>query len=166
MVNGEILGALRSSLLRGESLKKAMMTLYNAGYKREEISEAAKAINENHLPSPLASSATQSAKQGNSKEQSLTKERSTSPKELSPPSKPLKKSQKSQVSTYPSKPLKKALKPQSSSQVPSPVRPQMIPNSVKPPVKPQGAIQEVSTYEQSIKPKGKGVMIIVNKDLY
>ncbi len=46
MVNELILGALNSALARGESLKKAMMTVYNAGYKKEEISEAAKSINE------------------------------------------------------------------------------------------------------------------------
>ncbi len=46
MVNEEILGALRSALARKESLKKAMMTLYNAGYKKEEISEAARLVNE------------------------------------------------------------------------------------------------------------------------
>ena len=46
MVNEELLGALKSSLARGESLKKAMMSLYNAGYKKEEISEAAKSVNQ------------------------------------------------------------------------------------------------------------------------
>jgi len=46
MVNEEILGALNSALARGESLKKAMMTLYNAGYKKEEISEAARSVQE------------------------------------------------------------------------------------------------------------------------
>ena len=44
MVNEEILGALNSALARGESLKKAMMTLFNAGYKKEEISEAARSV--------------------------------------------------------------------------------------------------------------------------
>ena len=46
MVNETILGALNSALERGESLKKAMMTVYNAGYGRDEISEAAKIVNE------------------------------------------------------------------------------------------------------------------------
>ena len=49
MTNEAIFGALKSALARGESLKKAMMTLYNAGYKREEISEAAHLINEGIL---------------------------------------------------------------------------------------------------------------------
>jgi len=37
----DILGALQSALIRGETLKRAMMTLYNAGYKKNEIEEAA-----------------------------------------------------------------------------------------------------------------------------
>jgi hypothetical protein len=37
MVNQEILGGLISALERGESLKKAMMSMYSAGYKKEEI---------------------------------------------------------------------------------------------------------------------------------
>lgn len=44
-MNEEILGALKSALTRGESLKRAMMTLYNAGYSKEEISEAARSVN-------------------------------------------------------------------------------------------------------------------------
>lgn len=44
MVNEEILGGLKLALSKGESLKKAMMTFFNAGYKREEIEEAAKAL--------------------------------------------------------------------------------------------------------------------------
>jgi FtsZ-interacting cell division protein ZipA len=41
MVNQEILGGLINALERGESLKKSMMSFYNAGYKKEEIEEAA-----------------------------------------------------------------------------------------------------------------------------
>jgi hypothetical protein len=40
----EILGGLKSALERGESLQKAMMTFFNAGYKREEIEEAARSL--------------------------------------------------------------------------------------------------------------------------
>lgn len=41
MVNQEILGGLKIALERGYSLEKAMLTLFNSGYKREEIEEAA-----------------------------------------------------------------------------------------------------------------------------
>ncbi len=44
MVNEEILGGLKLALSKGESLKQAMMSFYNAGYKKEEIEEAAKAL--------------------------------------------------------------------------------------------------------------------------
>ncbi len=44
MVNKEILGGLKSALERGQSLKQAMMSLYNAGYIKQEIEEAARAL--------------------------------------------------------------------------------------------------------------------------
>ncbi|MEK6845033.1 MAG: hypothetical protein AABX44_02135 [Nanoarchaeota archaeon] len=44
MPNQEILGGLRHALNRGESLEKAMISFYNAGYKKEEIEEAARFI--------------------------------------------------------------------------------------------------------------------------
>ncbi len=44
MVNEEIIGGLISALSRGESLQKAMMTFYNAGYQKEEIEGSAKEV--------------------------------------------------------------------------------------------------------------------------
>ncbi len=44
MINQEILSGLRLALERGHSIKDAMMSFYNAGYNREEIEEAAKAL--------------------------------------------------------------------------------------------------------------------------
>lgn len=41
--NQEILGGIRSAILRGETLRDAMMTFYSAGYKKEEIEDAARA---------------------------------------------------------------------------------------------------------------------------
>jgi outer membrane biosynthesis protein TonB len=46
MVNDDIVGGLRSAINRGESLRRAMMTFYNAGYKKEDIEEAAKFFSE------------------------------------------------------------------------------------------------------------------------
>ena len=40
----DILGGLKSALIRGETLKRAMMTLYNSGYKKNDIEEAAAAL--------------------------------------------------------------------------------------------------------------------------
>lgn len=44
MVNEEILGGLKLVLSKGGSLKQAMMSFYNAGYKKEDIEEAARAL--------------------------------------------------------------------------------------------------------------------------
>ena len=45
-MNEEILGGLKAALARGESLKKAMMSFYSAGYKKEDIEAAARALYE------------------------------------------------------------------------------------------------------------------------
>jgi hypothetical protein len=44
MANEEIIGGIISALSRGEPLEKAMMTFYNAGYKKEEIEGSAKVV--------------------------------------------------------------------------------------------------------------------------
>lgn len=41
MVNEELVGGLKNALERGASLKRAMMTFFNAGYDKTEIEEAA-----------------------------------------------------------------------------------------------------------------------------
>jgi len=52
-MNEEIVGGLKSAIDRGESLKKAMMTFYNAGYKKEQIEEAAQFLSQNPTASPV-----------------------------------------------------------------------------------------------------------------
>ena len=44
MVNNDILGGLKSALTRGYTLEEAMLSFFNAGYKREEIEEAARTL--------------------------------------------------------------------------------------------------------------------------
>ncbi len=44
MVREDILGGLRNALSRGESLNQAMRSFLNAGYNKEEIEEAARAL--------------------------------------------------------------------------------------------------------------------------
>ncbi len=44
MVNKDILGGLKSALTRGYSLEEAMLSFFNAGYKRNEIEEAAQSL--------------------------------------------------------------------------------------------------------------------------
>ncbi|MFA5071723.1 MAG: hypothetical protein WC511_05185 [Candidatus Pacearchaeota archaeon] len=41
MVNEEIVGGIKNALERGDSLRNAMMSFFNAGYDRKEIEEAA-----------------------------------------------------------------------------------------------------------------------------
>ena len=53
MFREDILSGLKSAVSKGETLKQAMMSFYNAGYKKEEIEEAAKSIqNPNLVPQP------------------------------------------------------------------------------------------------------------------
>ena len=49
MVREDILEGLKSAVERGESLMQAMISFYNAGYKREDIQEAAQAMQEQTL---------------------------------------------------------------------------------------------------------------------
>jgi len=51
MLNDDIVGGLKSALERGATLKQAMMSLFNSGYKREEIEEAARSLNVPAFPS-------------------------------------------------------------------------------------------------------------------
>ena len=44
MVNKDILAGLRSAIVRGYSLDEAMISFFNAGYKKEEIEESARAL--------------------------------------------------------------------------------------------------------------------------
>ena len=44
MVNQEIVEGLRLALSRGYTLERAMMSFYNAGYKKEDIEEAAREL--------------------------------------------------------------------------------------------------------------------------
>jgi len=44
MVREDILGGLKSALLRGYTLKDAMISFYNAGYVKEDIEEAARKL--------------------------------------------------------------------------------------------------------------------------
>jgi hypothetical protein len=44
MINAEIYEGIRLGMLKGQSLKQAMMSFYNAGYPKNEIEEAARAL--------------------------------------------------------------------------------------------------------------------------
>lgn len=59
MINDDLVAGLKLSLEKGESLKKAMNTFLNAGYKKEDIEDSANALertkSEVQLPSPVIS---------------------------------------------------------------------------------------------------------------
>ncbi len=166
MVNEAILGALKSALVRGESLKKAMMTVYNAGYKREEISEAARLINEGS-----SSQQVQPIQQVNAKQpqQVATTQMLASSKK---PSSKEKKSKKSTKQTPPEMPQQ----PQTLQQVQlSTQQPQVAPQQVQQPVQQlpvtqqqvqqsptgQNIVQKVSGYGQPPTKKSKTTIIIL-----
>jgi|SRR3989344_998479 len=54
MVNSEILSGLKYAISKGESLEKAMLSFYNAGYRKEEIEEAARIFQQEESPAPIA----------------------------------------------------------------------------------------------------------------
>ena len=56
MVREDIFAGLKSAVERGESLKQAMISFFNAGYSRGEIQEAAKALQEEQLTKGIAQS--------------------------------------------------------------------------------------------------------------
>ena len=53
MANQEIVEGLRLALSRGSTLQQAMISFHNAGYKKDEIEEAARALYE-HPSHPLS----------------------------------------------------------------------------------------------------------------
>jgi len=53
MVVNEILGGLKLALARGETIKQAMMSFYNAGYKKQDIESAAKLLHNQQNPQQL-----------------------------------------------------------------------------------------------------------------
>lgn len=54
MVRNDILGGLKVAIARGSSLQDAMQSFYNAGYKKEEIEEAAKNLQNKPAPQTVS----------------------------------------------------------------------------------------------------------------
>jgi hypothetical protein len=50
MVKEEIVAGLKYAVAKGDSLPKAMMSFYNAGYSKQDIEEAARALQIPQLP--------------------------------------------------------------------------------------------------------------------
>ncbi|MBA7683891.1 hypothetical protein ES703_92277 [subsurface metagenome] len=149
MVNEEILGGLKLALSKGESLKQAMMSFYNAGYKKEEIEEAARASQGQKIEKePI-----QPVQQAKLKKQK--------PVQKIPQPKPSKTIQR--VSSYEQEPyspkirkgLRGAIKELEKIDVSLKVKPKVITKKlIKTP-------QKVSTYEEKPKPKGKLITLLL-----
>ena len=53
MVRDDILGGLKLAVSKGESLKQAMMSFYNASYKKEDIEAAARSLSQTKSPKQI-----------------------------------------------------------------------------------------------------------------
>lgn len=53
MVREDILEGLKIAVLKGESLQQAMQSFFNAGYKKEEIEEAARQLQSQSVQQPI-----------------------------------------------------------------------------------------------------------------
>lgn len=49
MVKEELVEGLKTAMIRGDSLQKAMFSFYNSGYKKAEIEEAARFLQSSHF---------------------------------------------------------------------------------------------------------------------
>jgi len=145
MVNEEILGGVKSALERGHSLERAMISLFNAGYKRKEIEEAAVALLESR-PSLQVQTQAEAA-------QGKEKERIKSP----PPD------MTAQIRAKSAPELQAP-----SAQVPMPPPPMPKPTLVQKPIQPQKplerSVQRISSYgrvEPKESSKEKGIIIVL-----
>jgi len=148
MVNEEVFGGLKSALERGQTLERAMLTLFNSGYKREDIEEAARALMEIQPSAQL-----------------------TPPIKTVPMSPVIK--QAPQVLAPPRQP--KSFEPmtfqQQSTQIQRPIQPQIQkpiqkqPIQIQQPVQVQKPIQKVSNYgeekQKEERPKREKAIIFI-----
>ena len=144
MVNEEILGGLKSALERGSSLEKAMLTLFNSGYKREEIEEAARDLLEFKPEAQIQPSIKTAPKTAEIKPtpQALTKPITKTFPELKPPV-------RKPIQIQPAQLERPIFAPQVQIQKPAPIQVQ------KP-------VQKVSVYEKpQPKPRGGREKIII-----
>jgi len=145
MVNEEIFEGLKLALSKGESLKQAMMSFYNAGYKKEEIEEAARALQGQRIEKePI-----QTVQQAKPKKQ----------KEIKTPQKVSGYGTPEQIEIQPSPKIKqgidaaiKQLKKIKVHTVPKTIRQKPV-KTVSP--------KRVSSYEKKPKPRGKLITLLL-----
>ncbi len=147
MVNEEILGGLKLALSKGESLKQAMMSFYNAGYKKEEIEGAARALQGQKIEKEPIQPVQQ------------TKLKKQKPAQKVPQPKPAKTIPR--VSSYEQEPYPQKIREGLRGAI---KQLEKVDVSLKPKVTKQKLIktpQKVSTYEEKPKPKGKLIILIL-----
>ena len=157
MVRDDILGGLRTALARGQTLRQAMMSFYNAGYIKQEIEEAAMAL-QTERNQPLQTQFAQGPSEGApifQRTNPIEKAPSEEPKEqLSQTAKPVQIAQPTQPQT---------IQKVSAYGQPQPIQP------VQQPVQQPQTIQKVSAYGppqqvqqlQAAKPRGKAIIFIL-----
>ncbi|MBW6442524.1 hypothetical protein K0A97_01930 [Patescibacteria group bacterium] len=139
MVKEEIVEGLRLAMMKGETLQKAMMSFFNAGYSKQEIEEAAR-----YLQAPTMSQYPYPNSQGGSYAMPQQTQQSQQMNQAQ------FQNQQSQTSQ------------QLPSQVPQPLQPQNFPQQTQQPQQPPqqtqsqqpaGIVQHVSSYGEPPKRK-------------
>lgn len=155
MVKQEILEGLRNALARGSTLEKAMVSFWNAGYPKEEIEEAAKALQEHSsqtMPNPnkeIPREIKQPIKPlSKSVEKKLTNVKPTATSAAIPSDKPVDRSALASKSM-----VQVSSKPQDARAIPQ--------EEPKPEPTKEERKQLVSKYEEKTKPKGRFKVLLL-----
>jgi len=169
MVREDILGGLRTALARGQTLRQSMMSFYNAGYVKEEIEEAARAVQAEKnqpLQSQFTPGPTAPIFQRTS---SIERDPDEKPKEVLSQTARLPQSAQTiqKVSAYGQQTQQPAQAPITQQPAQTPITPQPV--QAKPVQQPAQTIQKVSAYAQPLpvqqplvaKPRGKAIIFIL-----
>jgi len=155
MVREDILGGLRTALARGQTLRQAMMSFYNSGYLKQEIEEAAQALQAEKNQSLQPQFAQGQEAPIFQRTSSIEKNSNEEPKEiLSQTAKPLQPAQPAQPQTI--------QKVSAYGQPTQPAQPQPVqqPVQTRQKVSAYGSPQQVQQ-SQPAKPRGKAIIFIL-----
>ncbi len=137
MVKEEILEGLRASLSRGEPLRQAMMSFYNAGYSKKDVEEAA-----NILSSPQVPAGVQQPAQ-------------------TPPVQPQPTTPSTTSATQTTPPVQQAIQQAAQAPMQPAQQPMQLAQQIQQPAQQPGLIQKVSGYGTEKKSMGTIAMIIL-----
>ena len=168
MVREDILGGLRTALARGQTLRQAMMSFYNSGYLKQEIEEAAKALQAEKNQPLQPQFAPGLAAPIFQRTTSIEKDSNEEPKEVL--SQTAKLAQPAQPQTI--QKVSAYGKPQQTQQVQKPVQSPQVQQPTQQVQQPVQTIQKVSAYglpaqpkpiqpQITTKPRGKAIIFIL-----